>query len=43
MSLMLQNGHSALMWAASESQTEVVSLLVNAGAALDMQNAVNIC
>ena len=35
-----QAGDSALLKAAAEGKTEVVSLLVNAGAALDLQNEV---
>ena len=37
-----QNGYSPLMMAARNGETEVVSLLVKAGAALDLQNEVNI-
>ena len=37
-----QDGNSALMEAAKRGITEVVSLLVKAGAALDLQNEVNI-
>ena len=37
-----QFGNSALMRAATKGQTEVVLLLVKAGAALDLQNEVNI-
>ena len=37
-----QDGDTALMKAASEGEAEVVSLLVKAGAALDLQNEVNI-
>ena len=36
-----QNGNSALMMAASDGEAEIVSLLVKAGAALDLQNEVN--
>ena len=36
-----QNGNSALMMAASEGEAEIVSLLVKAGASLDLQNEVN--
>ena len=36
-----QDGNSPLMEAASWGRTEVVSLLVKAGAALDLQNKVN--
>ena len=42
MSVITQDGESALMLAASEGETEVVSLLVKAGAALDLQNEVYI-
>ena len=42
MSVITQNGDSPLMEAASWSRTEVVSLLVKAGAALDLQNKVNV-
>ena len=38
----IQTGDSALMVAARKGETEVVSLLVKAGAALDLQNEVNI-
>ena len=41
MSVITQDEESALMLAASEGRTEVVSLLVKAGAALDLQNKVN--
>ena len=41
MSVITQDGESALMLAASEGRTEVVSLLVKAGAALDLQDQVN--
>ena len=40
MSVITQDGESALMLAASEGETEVVSLLVKAGAALDLQDQV---
>ena len=36
-----QRGDSALIKAASEGKSEVVSLLVRAGATLDLQNKVN--
>ena len=36
-----QSGDSPLMEAARRDRTEVVSLLVKAGAALDLQNMVN--
>ena len=41
MSVITQDGESPLMLAASEGETEVVALLVKAGAALDLQNKVN--
>ena len=41
MSVITQNGESPLMLAAWSCRTEVVSLLVEAGAALDLQNKVN--
>ena len=41
MSVITQSGDSPLMDAASCGKTEVVSLLVKAGAALDLQNKVN--
>ena len=41
MSVITQDGESPLMKAVSEGETEVVSLLVKAGAALDLQNKVN--
>ena len=41
LSVITQDGESPLMLAASEGETEVVSLLVKAGAALDLQNEVN--
>ena len=37
----IQYGDSPLMEAARSGETEVVSLLVKAGAALDLQNKVN--
>ena len=37
----VQYGKSPLMVAAGSGSTEVVSLLVKAGAALDLQNVVN--
>ena len=40
MSLLTQAGASALMMAAKESRTEVVSLLLDAGAYVDIQNEV---
>ena len=40
MSVITQDGESALMLAFSEGETEVVSLLVKAGAALDLQDKV---
>ena len=41
MSVITQWGESPLMVAAGSGRTEVVSLLVKAGAALDLQNKVN--
>ena len=41
MSIITQWGESPLMEAAWRDRTEVVSLLVEAGAALDLQNKVN--
>ena len=41
MSVITQRGDSALILAARRGRTEVVSLLVKAGAALDLQNVVN--
>ena len=41
MSVITQRGESALMEAVSSGRTEVVSLLVKAGAALDLQDQVN--
>ena len=41
MSVITQDGESPLTLAASNGETEVVSLLVKAGAALDLQNKVN--
>ena len=41
MSVITQWGESPLMEAARRGRTEVVSLLVKAGAALDLQNVVN--
>ena len=41
-SVITQDGESPLMLASSEGETEVVSLLVKAGAALDLQNEVYI-
>ena len=40
-SIITQCGESPLMLAARSGETEVVSLLVKAGAALDMQDQVN--
>ena len=42
MSVLTQVGDSPLILAAWNGKTEVVSLLVKAGAALDLQNKVNI-
>ena len=41
MSIITQDGESPLMLAVRNGETEVVSLLVEAGAALDLQNKVN--
>ena len=41
MSVITQDGDSPLILAARWGKTEVVSLLVKAGAALDLQNEVN--
>ena len=41
MSIITQRGQSPLMEAAWRGRTEVVALLVKAGAALDLQNKVN--
>ena len=41
MSIITQDGDSPLTLAARSGRTEVVSLLVKAGAALDLQNEVN--
>ena len=41
MSVIAQRGESPLTLAARNGETEVVSLLVKAGAALDLQNKVN--
>ena len=43
MSVITQYGDSPLMVAAWKGKTEVVSLLVEAVAALDLQNEVNMC
>ena len=40
MSVITQDGESALMMAASEGRTEVVSLLLEAGANIHLQNKV---
>ena len=42
MSVITQRGESPLMKAVWKGRTEVVSLLVKAGAALDLQNKVNV-
>ena len=42
MSVITQRGDSPLIEAARRDRTEVVSLLVKAGAALDLQDQVNI-
>ena len=41
MSVIIQDGESPLMDAARRGKTEVVSLLVKAGAALDLKDQVN--
>ena len=41
MSVITQRGESALILAVGNGRTEVVSLLVKAGAVLDLQNKVN--
>ena len=41
MSVITQSGNSAMMEAVRSGRTEVVSLLVKAGAALDLQDQVN--
>ena len=41
LSVTTQDGDSALMMAAREGRKDVVSVLVNAGAALDQLNKVN--
>ena len=41
MSVITQDGDTPLTLAARNGKTEVVSLLVEAGAALDLQNEVN--
>ena len=41
MSIITQRGKSPLMLAVGSGSTEVVSLLVKAGAALDLQDQVN--
>ena len=41
MSVITQRGESALILAVGNGRTEVVSLLVKAGAALDLQDQVN--
>ena len=43
MSVITQSGHSPLMEAVRNGRTEVVSLLVKAGAALDLQDQVYMC
>ena len=41
MSVITQSGESPLMLAVRSGRTEIVSLLVKAGAALDLQDVVN--
>ena len=41
MSVITQSGESPLILAAKNGETEIVSLLVKAGAALDLQSKVN--
>ena len=43
MSIISQEGVSALMWAAFKSHTEVVTQLLEAGANTDLQSTVNYC
>ena len=43
MSVITQYGNSALMMAARECRIKVVSLLLEAGANIDLQNKVRIC
>ena len=43
MSVITQHGYTSLMLAAEESKTEVVSLLLAAGANIDLQNEVVFC
>ena len=43
MSVFTQYGNSALMRATRESRTEVVSLLLEAGANIHLQNMVRMC
>ena len=40
MSIITQYGETALMWASREGMTEVVTQLVKAGSALDLQEKV---
>ena len=40
MSVITQSGDSALLWAVDNGHTDVVQLLVKAGANLDLQNKV---
>ena len=42
MSVITQDGESALMMAVSEGKTKVVSLLLEAGANTDLQNKVHV-
>ena len=43
LSVITQNGYSALMMSARDGRTEVVSLLLEAGANTDLQNKVKLC
>ena len=43
MSVITQHGYTSLMLAAENGETEVVSLLLEAGANIDLQNEVAFC
>ena len=43
MSVITQHGYTSLMFAADKGKTEVVSLLLEAGANIDLQNEVAFC